>query len=425
MGNLVMVKKSGAPPPVDGGELATLPLFMPSHMSDAQYLGKFQLAGGSDDATWGDAGYGGMFYDPTGNGGLGSYWLSRHVTSLTPKYHRYGEWSIPPNLGALSTSIGDQLVPIPNFPQELEHYVLGGLKLNGKLRVSFFLYYDGGGGQGGIYKGADMHVANLGTSFNPHSPRYYRHSAGPMGYVPAGAWQNAFGKEAFMTSGGFSVIQTTSGGNSLYMFNDDDLKPDGTGSLMELMWFDQHTKFLGHENYPTQPAPDGALEGYNDAGNTLYNLSTQYFGAFIPTGFRSWVILVKIGYGLQCYGLGTTDPADTQCVINPATEEEEIYDPLSQDHGFHSYPYKLYVHAYDGLDFLRVKQGTMQIWEPRPYAIWELQGPYDGGNCGVSRGALCYDPVARKVYVGEGRVKAESMNGYPCYVMVFQHLAAS
>ncbi|MEI7891260.1 MAG: IPT/TIG domain-containing protein [bacterium] len=60
------------------------------------------------------------------------------------------------------------------------------------------------------------------------------------------------------------------------------------------------------------------------------------------------------------------------------------YDPTSTNKGDHAYPYAYYVWAYDANDFLKVKNGTINLstgqaykpWEILPYGTWQLDFPF-------------------------------------------------
>ena len=72
------------------------------------------------------------------------------------------------------------------------------------------------------------------------------------------------------------------------------------------------------------------------------------------------------------------------------------YDPTNTAKGYHFYPYYYQVWAYDANDLLAVKAGSMQYYEPTPYAVWHLDFPIMGTS--RETGGVGWDPVTRRIY---------------------------
>lgn len=189
--------------------------------------------------------------------------------------------------------------------------------------------------------------------------------SGYMGNIPAD-WQSAFGAPALTGQCCISIIARSSFGPSVSIFN-----PDNVGVVNPV----PATSVL---LYPGEH-PLAA----SDSQNNLFNLTTRMGGVAFPAGSRSVLFIGAHGTGPFCYG----------------TVEECGDDPVQPYHGPHAYPYVFQIWAYDALDLLAVKNGTMQPWQVQPYALWYLNDMADPGHASIS-GAF-YDSTNRRLYITE------------------------
>ncbi len=175
-----------------------------------------------------------------------------------------------------------------------------------------------------------------------------RSIAGPMAAVPA-IWQTRLGGSVLTGNWGIPLIGCNSPGPALTAFYPESL---GTGSQVTGSTLLFHS--LGHT------LCQGAQCSFSDAEahtSELYNLTTALGGVAFPEGSRSVLIFGRQGTGTYCYG----------------TPDECGGDPVEADaKGPHAYPYRYQVWAYDAKDLLRVKDGTLKTYEPRPYAVWAV-----------------------------------------------------
>ena len=86
------------------------------------------------------------------------------------------------------------------------------------------------------------------------------------------------------------------------------------------------------------------------------------------------------------------------------------WDPIyTGSKGGHAYPYVHQVWAYDANSLVDAKNGRINPWDVRPYAIWTLAIPSAFGIPGYAgvQGAA-YDPVTQRIFVsqkhGEGNL---------------------
>jgi hypothetical protein len=165
---------------------------------------------------------------------------------------------------------------------------------------------------------------------------------GYMAHIPP-EWQAQFGGPALTGNCCLSIIGATSSGPSISVFNPADVGHSDPISATTLLFYPLEHALCGAPNCE-------AME------NDLFNLTTRVVGVAFPAGSRSVLFIGGHGTGPYCYGTA-----------------KECDDPALPDNkGPHAQPYRHQVWAYDANDLLAVKNGTKEVWEPQPYAIWEL-----------------------------------------------------
>jgi hypothetical protein len=82
--------------------------------------------------------------------------------------------------------------------------------------------------------------------------------------------------------------------------------------------------------------------------------------------------------------------------------------------GDHAYPYLAWVWAYDCNDLAKVAAGTLQPWEPVPYATWELGSDFYSWLPRLSGAA--YDPDGQRLFIAQTRGDGDSplIHVYDC-----------
>jgi len=153
--------------------------------------------------------------------------------------------------------------------------------------------------------------------------------------------------------------------------------------------------------------PSKAMNGYLDADH-------WFGGEWLTSGAKSAVIFIGTkATGNSWYGFadGTVwpydcaEPSTPPCPITP----EWPYD----DRGFWADGYKVQIIFFDTTDLAKVAQGTMQTWQPQPYATLDLDNYFFDPNIDVTRykrdlvGAIAYDRVRGFLYVTEKQVDDE------------------
>ena len=285
-----------------------------------------------------------------------------------------------PTMGGVATQI-DPCRGVPNLnainPNDPNAKLLGGvLAWNGRVILSGYAYYDGGGtATTSHFVGAAIDTASGPYKVGTEQPGLV---AGYMGVIPA-EWRTLLGGPALTGQCCIAIISRSSYGPSVSVFNPDHL---GTQSSVPA------TMLVG---YPQAHQTIGTYEGSGAGG---YNGSTKMGGVAFPAGTRSVLFVGRQG-GAFCYGAGTTNQA-LHMTPNPAGDLW-CYDPTSSDKGAHGYPYRHQVWAYDANDLLAVKRGAKQPWDVRPYATWTLTDMDNAGSATI-RGAT-YDAATRRLYV--------------------------
>lgn len=256
---------------------------------------------------------------------------------------------------------------------------IGGLlPYAGRLFVTAYVYYDGNGSQrrSHFISGLDLslpadargpyQVGSLGAGF----------VSGWLVQIPA-AWQAALGGPVLNGQCCLSIISRTSYGPSAFAINPEQLGVVDPLPAIPLLYYPS-----------THPL------GPYDGQSTLFNGSTVMAGAVFPVGTRSLLFVGKQGTGAICYGPGTTDvglvgtgpPGDTFC-----------FDPAIPGKGYHAYPYRSYVWAYDALELAAVKSGQRPPWDVQPYAVWSLSLPF--GSTRILGAA--YDPMTGRIFLSQ------------------------
>jgi hypothetical protein len=172
-----------------------------------------------------------------------------------------------------------------------------------------------------------------------------------MTSIPA-EWQALFSTPALTGQGVLSIIGRTSSGPGVFAWT------PGQTSAVPLVYYTIEQPLANPES-----------------ANTLYTRADQLGGVAFPTGTRSVLFFGRHGMGTPGYG-------QARCGFQ----------------GECSDPYRGQVWAYDANDLLKVKNGQLQPWAVRPYAVWELPG--NVGQMGsIKRGGAVYDPSTRRLYV--------------------------
>jgi hypothetical protein len=364
------------PPSEPSVDLASLPLVQKAGMA---YAGAFRYPWTPQTpSNWG---YATVFAYNQAN---------QSLVGVSHDWHRLmGEFSIP-ELRTASTSAGllrgTMIQPFADAtggrrplvcPNGNNEKIGGLLPWGDKLIISAYEFYDANGSAVASHIVGPSVFANAATE----ATGPYRLDAGGLGpgfvagymaVVPE-AWRTALGGPAVTGQGGLSTLARTSFGPSLFAFNPDDLGAVDSPKATPLLYY-------------TQANPLGPYQG----DSQLFNGTTKYVGMAFPKGSRSVLFFGWHGAGPYCYGEGTK--------LQPAPAGT-CYDPEWSAKGEHGYPYVRRVWAYDLLDLVKVKAGTLKPWEPRPYAFWDLDFPIKV-NVNYVNGAA-YDPVGNRLFVGQ------------------------
>jgi hypothetical protein len=370
-----------------------------------RYVGAFRVpaAGGADPLNWsGSAGASGgraVWYNPAGNSGAGSLIISGRDVGTNQGY--LTEISIPTTLNTTgvvaSMPRGSFLVPAPFFfeisggnQQQIAPadgngiQTCGAFIYNGNLYQNFKAFYQDPSVY--TYFKRTGTAVNAGVVTGPFrfnnqtfggvtlTPSWY---TGPVCSVPS-VWQSLLG--GVMLQGNWQMSNPEPQGNGPFLaaFNPDDIG--------------------------ATPAPNTILLGYNTSNPMAPTASCitsnwqrsvdAVSGMAFPTGSRTVLAIGTHGFGIRQYGTpGQIDESGCGIVIN---------DPVNPDKGWHAYPYKYTVWAYDANDLLDVKNGVKQPYQISPYATWYITFPgQDPDASNPSRCAACFDSVNNRLFFVE------------------------
>jgi hypothetical protein len=279
---------------------------------------------------------------------------------------------------------------------------LGGLHVHrDRLIVDAYRHYDADGNQPFSHWSRNLNLSAAGDYLGPltldvtaATETSSVHAGNVSGYMGAIApeWQDHFRGPCFTGQSGIPIVSRTSLGPGLFSFDPDDIgKKDPVPTTPLLFYPGSHPTLGKYTPGPTDPNP-----------NPLFNGTMQVGGVIQPVGTRSVLFFGVIGVGKYTYGQGTGDPAlDGTAVPGYNNEVWYSYDPVNPTKGDHAYPYPAWVWAYDALDLAKVAAGTLEPWEPKPYATWELDSDFYSWLPRLS--GATYDPDRQWIFVSQTR----------------------
>jgi len=332
----------------------------------------------------------GLAFNPTGNNGLGSLFISSKENLLN-----VAEITIPTPVVAEVAALPVAAV-LQGFadPSEgkfgaLQNNRIGGLLVAAtKLFFNGYIFYDGINSQTLSHFSRSLSLVPTGNVQGPFGNAYTTTAGlvdGYMANIPP-AWQAKLGGTALTGNADLSIIGRTSWGPGVFAFTPETLAANFPAQ--PLVYYTMEHATLG-AGTPAQPG-------------ALFNLADTIHGVAFPAGTRSVLFFGIHGTGAWCYGNGTSDP--TLDHVRSPDGEIYCYDPDRGAKGQHAYPYQHFVWAYDANDFAAVKAGSKQPWDVVPYATWALPLPYSGV---YELGGVAYDSKSNRIFVAEvGRVQS-------------------
>lgn len=337
----------------------------------------------------------------------GMCYYAAHDSLFVPGFtddHGVGEVSIvAPVLGAsslsqLNRSVELQAVADPSNGSWLTLNNGSGINMgcslvhSNRLIFDFYRFYDGDGTQPTSHWSRNLNlslasdyvgpvtlaVTNLTNTTQPHAGNV----SGYMGDIPV-EWQAAFRGPCFTGQCGISIVSRTSLGPGLFAFSPADIGVTSPVPTTPLVFYPSNHPTLG--------------EYGNPAPNHLFNGTLQMGGAVMPDETSAVLFFGFIGVGAYAYGNGTPDMALNGQPVPGEPGRYYVYDPVFPTPGDHAYPYEARVWAYDAHDLALVAAGTLQPWEPVPYATWAFHTDFESFQPRPS--GVAYNPSAQKIYV--------------------------
>ena len=259
---------------------------------------------------------------------------------------------------------GGALADIATPPEDTFAKV-GGYLVNGEqLIVSAYDFYDAGGDQIRSHLTATTALIPTGPMSSIATDVPARWLGGAMTHIPA-AWQAEFGGDPWLTGlAGISIASNSSVGPAAATFSPASLTGADPAQLV-----------LG---YPLSSALDGP-----ETQSELWNLTSTVKGMVFPEATASVLFVGSHGVGPYCYGTG-----------------QACGDPVDPHQGTHAYPYRTQVWAYDAADMAQVYVGQTAPESLRPYAVFELDLPYDHHEIN----GVAYDAETGRIFVAQALV---------------------
>lgn len=219
-----------------------------------------------------------------------------------------------------------------------------------------------------LWKRAGLTLSS-GTVTGPISfstSKTQRTLSGAMCAVPA-AYVSALGGDILQADKQWSINGTQNEGPFLASYNSSQI-----GSVSPLP-----TTVLCDYQFPLSTQPQWTK-----------SQSTTTQGLAFPTGTRSVLQIGVAGKGTAQYG-------------DPLIPADGIYDPANSDKGWHAYPYKWHIWAYDANDLAAVKAGTKASNTVLCYADWDVTMPPNVGESSRIVSGSCFDDVNKRLFITE------------------------
>jgi hypothetical protein len=345
--------------------------------TDLEYVGAFRVPDGTSDVNTFEFGGMALGFNPNNN----SLFMSGH------DHHQLSaEIKIPSTITAsnsinglatasLLQSFNDATEGKRNLvnPGGGDTKIGGHFVYKGNLYVSAHTYYEAAGS--GAVASHFRRPINLSAKGQVVGPvrvgdNYPTTVGGYMATIPH-ELQDAFGAPAFTGHTGTPGSHTHSMGPMMEVFDPEQIGQTSKVPAKRLLFY----SLSNGQNLPDQYGV--TLE----SANPYWDHTSWVTGAAFPNGTRSILFFGRHGFGESCYGTNCNDPVSGEI------------------QGFHAYPYKYQVWAYDANDLLAVRAGTKLPYQVKPYAIWTLDLPFTPAEVRICGAA--YDPATSRIYISQ------------------------
>lgn len=251
---------------------------------------------------------------------------------------------------------------------------------------------------------------NLGTNFSaiynvaPQvNPGYV---AGPMTDVPS-QYASMLRGNVLTGQYGLAITSRTSWGPAAFAFNPANFtSPFNSVQATALLYYNSAHPTLGTW---------GSGGGYDNL--SLFDQATAAGGMVLVPGTQTLLFLQRNGVGPTCYGIGTTNMTLLHEGIDPSNGDNYCYDPVQSSKGTHAYPYVYQVLAYNVSELAQVANGTLEPWQPVPYAVWDLQ---NATTATTDTFSATFDNATNSIYISiEGGDSEQAYDSNPL-IKVYQ-----
>jgi len=355
---------------------AGVTIFKPN---DMQYLGAFKVPGADADrpATFS---YGGtaIAYDPASNGlfmtGHNWYQLSAQISiPQLVNSSSVNDLNTAALLQPFADATDGKISDIDPDSGKGEGGLIGGMLVyNGKLITTAYTYYDGSGNAVASHFVSSLDLSNSTDAQGPFKVGTVNPGAvgGYMAAVPQDM-QSLLGGPAVTGQCCIAIVSRSSFGAALFAFDPNTLGVQNPAPATALVYYPQNQ----------QPWIWG---GAFDPSTNLFNAVTTIKGVFIDDASQSVIFVGSQGLGTVCY----KDP--------PCTDGGGYGVVPGSGGGPSDYVTGLWV--YKASDLAKVKDGTLQPWQVRPSAWYQLDFPISGYP---RIGGVAYDPATGRLFISQ------------------------
>jgi len=208
---------------------------------------------------------------------------------------------------------------------------------------------------------------------------------GPMGLIPP-EWQQAFEAPCFVSDQFGSIWGTQSAGPFFAAFDPADI-----GVISPIP--NQICLGYAYEN-ALRPLVSGTA-----VPEPIWNFNSNILGVAFPPGTRSVLFIGRTGHGPRTYGdVGLVDLHGSGLII---------VDPADGNKGYHSWPYRVTVWAYDANDLLAVKAGDVLPYNVQPYSVWTISDIPGNTESRDQMGGITFDPATMRLYYSQARANGD------------------
>ena len=381
-------------------------------IDDFKYVGGFRISSkkfGDGVGTSVDFSQGQFTYNPKNN----SIFIIGH-----PADSAVAEFRVPQIINSTNIAdfeIADQLIqPFSKFYKTYRvdtgingYFRVTGMEIiDGGLMINYINWYDANGAETDTsvyFKDA----SNLGSSAinGPYQLVGAAHAAGWLSAIPEERRAILGGTHISGSQSGASISSRLSIGPSAFVINPvDSFAKKSAGSLdsIKLLDFSLANMLYDKSVYSEFVDRDDILRNFDGKNDLWTNISGAAHGFIIP-GTSTYFTIGRSGGHKSGVGYKITQDDGTLCGGSCAYSASD---------------YSSYYWLWDVNDLVKVKSGSLNSFDVRPYAYGEFPIPMDLKKAGVNSGY--FDPESKLLYLSIPNADETSIYDRPPLMLVYE-----